>query len=302
VLTPITIATVPTEVNALFYVAEAQNFFASNGLQVTFKENYDSGAAATSAMLNGEADIASATEFLMARQILNQNELIGFGTIARYENTFILWHADDGIETLGDLKGKKIGVPLQTIAEFYLGRTLDLNGMSIQQVSLVEVKPAESEQALVEGQVDALVAWEPWVTQIDQHLGQEVIISPLQSRQHAYWNLVSTADWTHQHSDAISRLMKSLTQAEEYVANHPDETKAMVRKRMNLDLAYMETVWPRYQISLSLDQSLILAMEDEARWMISNSLTTEKQVPDFLNYIYADGLEAVKPEAVNIIR
>jgi len=43
-------------------------------------------------------------------------------------------------------------------------------------------------------------------------------------------------------------------------------------------------------------------MEDEARWMISNRLTTEKTVPDFLDYISADGLKAVRPEAVNIIR
>jgi NitT/TauT family transport system substrate-binding protein len=42
-------------------------------------------------------------------------------------------------------------------------------------------------------------------------------------------------------------------------------------------------------------------MEDEVRWMIKNNLTNEKQVPDFVNYIYADGLKAVKPEAVNII-
>ncbi len=31
-------------------------------------------------------------------------------------------------------------------------------------------------------------------------------------------------------------------------------------------------------------------------------LTNEKQIPDFLNYIYEDDLKAVKPEAVNIIR
>jgi hypothetical protein len=31
-------------------------------------------------------------------------------------------------------------------------------------------------------------------------------------------------------------------------------------------------------------------------------MTREKEVPDFMNYIYVDGLKAVKPEAVNIIR
>jgi hypothetical protein len=43
-------------------------------------------------------------------------------------------------------------------------------------------------------------------------------------------------------------------------------------------------------------------MEDEARWMISNKLTAENQIPDFLNYIYEAGLNAVKPEAVKILR
>lgn len=42
-------------------------------------------------------------------------------------------------------------------------------------------------------------------------------------------------------------------------------------------------------------------MEDEARWMIKNNLTSEKKTPNFLDYIYLDGLEKIKPESVNII-
>jgi hypothetical protein len=36
--------------------------------------------------------------------------------------------------------------------------------------------------------------------------------------------------------------------------------------------------------------------------MIKNKLTKEKTVPNFLDYIYEDALQALKPEAVNIIR
>jgi hypothetical protein len=36
--------------------------------------------------------------------------------------------------------------------------------------------------------------------------------------------------------------------------------------------------------------------------MIDNNLTRERTIPDFLNYLYIDGLKRVKPEAVNIIR
>jgi hypothetical protein len=34
--------------------------------------------------------------------------------------------------------------------------------------------------------------------------------------------------------------------------------------------------------------------------MISNNLTPEKAVPNFLDYIYAVGLKAVKPDSVRI--
>ena len=136
--------------------------------------------------------------FPIVRQVFNKKDITSFGTIAKYENTFIIWRTDSGIKTIQDLKGKKIGVTLKTISEFYLGRTLDLNGMNIQQVTLVDTKAAESEKALANGEVDAVATWEPWVTRINRRMGKEVITRPLQSGQYAYWNLVSTTDWTEE--------------------------------------------------------------------------------------------------------
>jgi len=75
-----------------------------------------------------------------------------------------------------------------------------------------------------------------------------------------------------------------------------------MENKLNQSEVYMAAIWPEHQFSLTLDQGLVAAMEDEARWLIANDLTVEKQVPDFLDYIYVEGLEAVKPDAVNIIR
>jgi NitT/TauT family transport system substrate-binding protein len=301
-LETLTVAMVPTELNALFYVAEAQKLFAANGLQVTLKENYDSGASAAAGMLKGEADIALAAEFPVVTQVFNKKDITSLGAVAKYENTYLIWRADSGIKTIQDLRGKKVGVTLKTISEFYLGRSFELNGMNIQQVTLVDTKAADSEDALLKRKVDAVATWEPWVTRINQRMGKEVTTRPLQSGQYAYWNVVSTTDWTKKHSDILNRLMKTLIQAEDYVARHQVEAKVIVKKRMSFDDTYMEIFWRRYQFALSFDQSLITAMEDEARWMIKNKLTSEQGVPNFLDYIYEDGLKALKPDAVNIIR
>jgi NitT/TauT family transport system substrate-binding protein len=56
--------------------------------------------------------------------------------------------------------------------------------------------------------------------------------------------------------------------------------------QLNYTLEYLELVWPDHKFTLSLDQSLVLIMEDEGRWLIANNLTNATSVPDFQNYIY----------------
>jgi NitT/TauT family transport system substrate-binding protein len=104
------------------------------------------------------------------------------------------------------------------------------------------------------------------------------------------------------HPELIKKFLSSLIQAEEYLGRHPSRAKAIVQARLKYDDTYMAKVWPQQQSYVTFDQGLVAAMEDEARWMIKNNLTEEKQVLDFMNYIYVDGLKAIKPEAVNIIR
>ncbi len=52
---------------------------------------------------------------------------------------------------------------------------------------------------------------------------------------------------------------------------------------------------------MALDQGLILALEDETRWATSNGLSPPHPMPNFLDYLYLDALEAVAPAAVTVI-
>ena len=63
----------------------------------------------------------------------------------------------------------------------------------------------------------------------------------------------------------------------------------------------MMELWPTFQFSVTLDQSLLLTLEDETRWAIKNKLTGRTNIPNYLYHIYLDALHAVTPEAVTII-
>jgi NitT/TauT family transport system substrate-binding protein len=291
------------ESTALLCIAEDQQFFSRNGLDVT-SSKHDTGVGALDGMLNGEADIAVGTaEFPLVERIFKKERIRIIGSIAKSDFIYLIGRKDRGIRKVSDLKGKKVGTTFRTIAHFCLGRFLELHGMNMQDITLIDLKiSADWVNAVVNGDIDAVATAQPYANSVKDRLGANAAVWSAQSSQPMYAQVIATDDWIKKHPELVGKFIKSLAQAEEYVIRNPAEAKAIVQKRLNLDAAYMETVWSQNQFSLSLDQSLIVAMEDEARWIIKNGLTTEKQVPDFLNYIYEDGLKAIKPETVTIIR
>ena len=297
----VTIGQNPGETKSLIYIAEERGLFTDNGIEVVYK-NYDSGAASASASLKGEVDMAACAEYVVIGSVLKKENTGIIAVIDKFENVYIVARFDKGIQDITDIKGKRIGVARQTSAEFYLGRFLDLHGMSIHDIIPVNIPPAQSLDALESGNVDAVAVFEPNAYEIRRKLGDTVIVWPAQSGQLNYFNIISTDSWIADHQETISRLLEALVKAEDYIVSYPDEAKEIIRKRLQNSEDYINKIWPEHQFSVSLDRGLIAAMEDEARWMISNNLTMEKQVPDFMDYIYEDALKALKPEAVNIIR
>lgn len=299
----ITIGYAPFESAALYLVAEDRHFFHQNGLNVTSRQ-YATGAATLDAILNGEADISvGISEFPIVGKAFRKVKIRIMGSIDRADFIYLVGRRDRGIEKVSDLRGKRVGTTFGTVAHFHLGRLLSLHGMSLHDIVLVDVKkPEEWVNAVVDGEIDAIATAQPYADSAKDRLGANAIAWPAQSGQPVHGLIIAPDEWTTKHPELTARVLKALARAEEHLFRHPADAKAVLQKRLNLNPAYVETVWSQNQFSLSLDQALIMTMEDEARWMIANKLTREKQIPDFLNYIFEDGLKAVKPGAVSIIR
>ena len=66
-----------------------------------------------------------------------------------------------GVNSVKDLKGKKVGVEVGFVSHLMLLDALKENGMSEADVELVNVPTNETPQVLASGEVDAIVAWQP---------------------------------------------------------------------------------------------------------------------------------------------
>jgi NitT/TauT family transport system substrate-binding protein len=296
----VTIGVPPNEQSALILIAEDQGFFTENGLNATVK-TYDTALSAVEGMKKGEVDTAESAEFPIVREAFKKENVSIITCIDKFQNVYLVSRKDRRLENVSDLKGKKIGVARGTLTEFYLGRFLNLHGVSLQDVTLVNMPFSQSSDALANGSVDAFQVQYKDIPQIKEKLGDNLVLWPSQSDQSGYEVISGRNDWIASHQGTITRLLRSLVQAEEFYISHTNESMAIIQKRLNYTDAYMAPLPSQHQYSLVLDQSMVLAMEDEGRWMINNNLTTEKTIPDYRNYIYAKGLDEVRSESVNII-
>jgi ABC-type nitrate/sulfonate/bicarbonate transport systems, periplasmic components len=298
---PLVVAYSPYEAGALFWIARDQRYFEEQGLNLTLKR-YDSGAASLQGLVEGDVDLSvGVSEFPLVRQAFQNARVRTLGNIDKGE--FIYLVADrDRVGTISNLKGKRVGTALGTIAEFHLGRFLSLHGMTIQDITLIDTKtPTEWMSAAAEGEIDAVSTAQPFADAARDRLGDRAIVWSVQSNQPVFSLILARDEWIADHPDKAVGLLRAFEQAEAYAARYPLESRAIVQRELDLDAGYMDSVWRQNQFSLTLDQSLIIAMEDEARWMIRNHLTDATEIPDFRTYVYTEALETIKPGAVKII-
>lgn len=299
---PVVVAYSPFESTALFWIAMDRHLFEENGINVTVRR-YHSGSLSLQGVVSGEADIAvGMSEFPMVRETFGNSPVSVFGNIDRASFIYIIGRKDRGILNISDLKGKRVGTTNGTIAEFFLGRFLTLHGMEMHDITPVDiVAPEEWVSAVADGDIDAISTAQPYAFAARDRLGENAIFWQAQGGQPLFGLVIATDDWLREHPDQAVRFLRALAAAEEYAALHPAESRAIVQERLDLDPGYMDTVWEQNQFSLSLDQSLIMAMEDEARWLMANGLVNASAVPDVRDHIHTESLEEVRPGSVNII-
>lgn len=295
----LTIGVPPLEQNALLYVAAATNLFARQHLAVSIR-NFDSGPTAIAALQSGQVDVAETAEFPFVESIMKGGALSVIAANDQFENDYLVVRRKKGNPPIPDLSGKRIGVTLHTITQFFLGRFLMLNGIPLRKVDEVNVPPGRFVSAMVQGTVDALVAWQPYVSKIEEARPGKFEALPVQSGQPVYGILVCANAWLRAHPTMVESLLKALAGAERFAAGHTQRAKQIVANRLGYSASYLARIWPDHQFSLTLDYSLVVAMDGEAQWILTNHLTRAAAVPNFRRRIYVRGLESARPAGVNM--
>lgn len=286
---------------SLVHIAEEKGYFLEQGIDMKI-EGYPAGKFALEATLEGKTDMATVADVAIAFTSFERNDFAILVTILdSTEHVKALVRKDRNINTSHDLIGKKVATTIGTSAHFFMITFFALNLLDFSDVEVVDLKPNKMVEAIVNGDVDAIFTWEPNILNCQKILADNAVILSSMVGYMVTFNLVSRKDFIESNPELIKRIIKSLAKAEEFVKNNREESIDIVASRLKIERESINELWNDYKFRLSLSQSLLVTMEDQARWAIQNNLTDATEVPNYLDYIYIDALLEVRPEAIGII-
>jgi NitT/TauT family transport system substrate-binding protein len=289
-----------TTISGLITIANEQGFFSEHGLDATLKKYPIGTKTAFESMFEEECDIATVSETFIATT--NREDFSIFTTIGTSDsNTKIIARRDSGIQKPADLKGKRIATRKGSSSHFFLHAFILKNGISENDVTILFKNSEELPPGLANGDFDAFSMAEPYIGRTKKLLGDNGVIFTEPGLSITTFNLVAMNSFIKDRPFVIDRILLGLIQAEEYARNYPNETIKILSKQFGLDESEISDILGDTKLEVSLDQSLLLEMEDETRWAINTNQSNRTNVPNYLDYIFPDNLERIKPKAVTII-
>jgi sulfonate transport system substrate-binding protein len=286
----------------LMYIAFAKDYFAQEGLEAT-PQPHAFGKPALQSVIEGKADIATTGDTPIVFAVISGKQITTLAMIqTSNRNEAIVARRDRGIVKPTDLQGKTIGVTLGTTGDFFADSFLIYHGIDRKHVKIIDLKPDEMAVALTTEKVDAVSTWNPNLIQLKKKLGSKGIIFFGESLYTEIFCVVGGQEYVKKNPAAIKKVLRALLKAEVFVQQHPEEARRYVAEFIKADKIVLDELWDIFTLRVALDQSLLVDLEEQTRWAMKHRLTVRRDMPNYLDFIYVDGLSAVKPEAVRIIR
>lgn len=223
-------------VNNLFstpaFVAVENGYWAKQGLNVKLKLTA-SGRQVTQSLQAGEAQLGhAALSTTTASARASGNMLKGVmpyynaaDHIAKAGGRAIIARKDRGIDAKNPktMEGKKIGYLKGSTNDVYLRQWFKREGLDISKSELLNVPVENMPITLVQGQVDAVVPWEPYTAQAVRELGPNAVVV---SRGEASLvtdiiGVVAHENWIGKNYDLLEKFSIGIAQAAQFIRKDP---------------------------------------------------------------------------------
>lgn len=169
------------------------------------------------------------------------------------------------IQTVKDLKGKKIGVTKGGNMHYLLVKALEKEGLSIEDVEPVYYKDAaEGRMAFESDKIDAIGIWDPFLAVLETTTKTRLVVNGENLTQNRTFYFASES-FVNQEAETIKIILDELQKSDQWANEHTKELAAMLSEELKIDAEPLEIANARRTFGvLPIDEEAIKAQQDLA--------------------------------------
>lgn len=245
------------------YVAQEKGFFEKHGLKIEDVQ-FDDTSQSVSALIAGKVDVCSGTLdaiMIAADQSDKDNMPVVFCVQDDSEGADGIV-AVNGISSIEELKGKKVGVDINQTSHLLLSHALAEKGMTDDDVTMIDMSSSDAGSSFISGSLDAAVTWEPYLSNAaSSGVGSMIYSSADAPGLIMDVMCVSRSAAESDDTDWIVEYIKALKEAQDYI-NDPatkDDAFTIIGNYLGVDAAEAELEWSTVKSYLPADTATALA-------------------------------------------
>lgn len=238
----------------------------------------------------GEVDLATNAETQLLRESVVNPDLRIIMTVT--ESFYrLVGRRSAGIETLADLKGKRVIVPRRTSANYFLVAMLETVGLSEDDVELVPLPRAADvkesldlmSDALLRGEADVIAIWEPEPEDAIRQLGDDAIVFQDRNVYREIFNLHATATALAdpEKRRSIVAFVRAVADATAALREDPARYWPQISPVIGYTEAQIADGWPEMEFPVEIVPDMLDVLETEEVW-VAKELNREPRSRDEL--------------------
>lgn len=178
--------------------------------------------------------------------------------------------AKPNIQSLHDLKGKKIGAETTALGAYMLSMILDHASLKRSDITLIPLPANQHALAFNHGRVDAVVTFEPFKSEL-QNTGASVLFDSRQVPGAIVDVLVVHDDILAKHQTRLTQLVRIWFQSLRYLREKPEDAARRMQPRLKLPIDQVLAQYKGIKL-LTLEENMALLQGNSKSILYGNTL------------------------------
>lgn len=214
--------------HSLPVIATVNGYFKDEGLPNIELVTFSAGAPEVEAFTSGALDIVNTGDLPAYNGINNGVDFRFIGTYSSTVtgNALVVRNASN-IKSFSDLKGKKLAVPFGSNIHSLLYEYLEAGNVNPDDVEIINLFCADAVNALLHGDIDGAVIWNPYVNIASKDENLTVLADTSDFR--IFVCPISTSQkYLDEHTENIKKVLKALDKAAKWITANKEEAAKKV--------------------------------------------------------------------------